>query len=471
MRHLFRHGPDGADSTVDAIAEKRLHKPRCVQWRQQNKGRAAISWTLLQREGPKTWFFRNCVRAVCMAAALLLTTGLHAQVKVADPSRHGMDSKRLSRVDAVIADAIRDGDIPGAVLSVVRGSSIVYLKAYGNKSIVPSAEPMTVDTMFDLASLSKCVGTTLSFLQLIERGIVRLSDPVKRFIPEFKPWVAPEGGEEVDITIRELLTHSSGLSDYYNADLFVKRFGTQQPDSLMRVISTEVERHFRPGSDFLYSCLNFITLQHILEKVTGERLCDYAEKHIFGPLGLKHTCYFPLDDPSHRAELLPLVAPTEVQPDGSVLRGVVHDPLARLANGGNSGNAGVFSDAVDLSRICMMILGKGAVYKDIKFGFPEAELLSRASVELMGTIPPENDPSVGRALGWDVRSSHSGLRGDLFKPDKGLMHTGYTGTSIVIDRDTRTAIVLLTHRVHPRDDGSVGRLRALVSNIVAGSLR
>lgn len=404
-------------------------------------------------------------------AALLLSLELPAQVKVENPKNHGMDPDRLARVDAVIDEAIRDGEIPGAVLSVVRGSCIVYLKAYGNKSVVPTVEPMTVDTMFDLASVSKCVGTTLSFMQLIEGGYVRLSDPVKRFIPEFKPWVDPVGGEEVDITLRDLLTHSSGLSDYYNADLFVERFGTQQPDSLMRVISTEVERHFRPGSDFLYSCLNFITLQHILERVTGERLCDYAEKHVFEPLGLKHTCYFPLDNPSHRAELLPLVAPTEVQPDGSVLRGVVHDPLARLANGGNSGNAGVFSDAVDLSRICMMILRKGSVYKDLKLGFPEAELFSRTAIELMGTIPPENDPSVGRALGWDVRSSHSGPRGDLFKPDKVLMHTGYTGTSIVIDQDTRTAIVLLTHRVHPTDDGSVGRLRALISNIVAGSLR
>ncbi len=406
-------------------------------------------------------------------AALLLSLNLCAQVKVEDPKLHGMDPERLSRVDAVISDAIRDGEIPGAVLSVVRGNSIVYLRAYGNKSVVPETVPMTVDTMFDLASLSKCVGTTLSILQLIEGGYVRLTDPVRRFIPEFRPWVDPESGEEVDINLRDLLTHSSGLPAYYDADLFVRRFGVQQPDSLLRVISTEAERNFRPGSAFLYSCLNFITLQHVLERVAGERLCDYAERHVFAPLGLRHTCYFPLDDPSHRAELLPLVAPTEVQPDGSVLRGAVHDPLARLANGGNSGNAGVFSDAVDLSRICMMILNKGTVHKDLKLGFTgtDSDLFSRAAIELMGRIPPENAPSVGRALGWDVRSEHSGLRGDLFDPDMTLMHTGYTGTSIVIDQKTRTAIVLLTNRVHPADEGSVGRLRALVSNIVAGAIR
>ena len=412
-----------------------------------------------------------------MMVALSISAGLSAQVKVAKPEDHGMDPERLARVDAVIDDAIRTGDIPGAVLSVVRRNDIVYLKAYGNKSVVPETVPMTVETMFDLASLSKCVGTTLSFMQLIENGYVRLIDPVKRYIPDFKPWVDPETGEEVDIILRDLLTHSSGLSEYYNADLYVERFGTNQPDSLMRVISTEVERHFRPGTDFLYSCLNFITLQHILEQVTGERLCDYAESQVFAPMGLKHTCYFPLKEdlrtPSRHLELLPLVAPTEVQSDGSVLLGAVHDPLARLANAGNSGNAGVFSNAVDLSRICMMVMNQGSARQDKKLGFnvPDASILSRAAVRLMTTIPPQNDPSVGRALGWDMKSDHSGLRGDLFNPETTLMHTGYTGTSLVIDLDTHTAIILLTNRVHPTDDGSAARLRALVSNIVAGSIR
>ena len=409
--------------------------------------------------------------------ALAVAAGLQAQVKVAKPEDHGMDPERLARVDAVIADAIGAGDIPGAVLAVVRRNDIVYLKAYGNKSDVPEVVPMTTDTMFDLASLSKCVGTTLSIMQLIEGGNICLTDPVKRYIPDFRPWVDPETGEEVDIILRDLLTHSSGLSAYYDADLFVERFGTNQPDSLVRVIATEVERHFRPGSDFLYSCLNFITLQRVLETVTGERLCDYAEAHVFAPLGLKHTCYFPLQDdlrtPARHNDLLPLVAPTEVQSDGSVLLGAVHDPLARLANGGNSGNSGVFSDAVDLSRICMTIMNNGYAYKDKKLGFPEhdARLLSRAAVRLMTTVPPENAPSVGRALGWDVSSEHSGLRGDLFNPETTLMHTGYTGTSLVIDLDTHTAIVLLTNRVHPHDDGSAARLRALVSNIVAGAIQ
>lgn len=416
------------------------------------------------------------MKKILLLAVLLFPAVLGCQVRTARPQDHGMDPDRLARADEVIADAIRQGDIPGAVLSVVRGGSIVYLKAYGNKSVVPEAEPMTVETVFDLASLSKCVGTTLSFMQLIDGGYVRLTDPVRRYIPGFKPWTDPESGEEVDITLRDLLTHASGLSAYYDAERFVERFGTNRPDSLMRVISTEVERHFRPGSAFLYSCLNFITLQHVLERVTGERLCDYAESRVFAQLGLRHTGYFPLEEdlrtPLRHRELLPLVAPTEVQPDGSVLLGAVHDPLARLANGGNSGNAGVFSDAVDLSRIAIMIMNGGIAPRDKKLGFPgpDVRILSRAAVRLMTTIPPENDPSVGRALGWDVKSEHSGLRGDLFNQETTLMHTGYTGTSIVIDTETRTAVILLTNRVHPTDEGSVGRLRALVSNIVAGAI-
>jgi CubicO group peptidase (beta-lactamase class C family) len=121
----------------------------------------------------------------------------------------------------------------------------------------------------------------------------------------------------------------------------------------------------------------------------------------------------------------------------------------------------------------MMIMNKGRALQDKKLGFPggDTRILSRATVRLMTTIPAENAPSVGRALGWDVKSEHSGLRGDLFNPEKTLMHTGYTGTSLVIDLDTRTAIILLTNRVHPTDDGSVSRLRALVSNIVAGAIR
>lgn len=410
---------------------------------------------------------------ITVAAALAVPVFAQGALKQDSPERQGMNPEKLAQVDRVINEAITAKEIPGAVLSVVRGNDIVYLKAYGNKSVVPTVEPMTTETLFDLASVSKCVGTTLAFMQLIENGHVRLTDNVDRYIPNFKPWKDPESGETVDITIRDLLSHSSGLTPYINADTFVKEYGGNDPEKMEQYIATEIKRNFRPGTDFMYSCLNFVTLQRILERVTGEKLYEYAQKHVFDVLGLTHTCYFPLiytPAVSNSAELAGLCAPTEVQADGKPLVAQVHDPMARRIMGGNSGNAGVFSNAEDLSVICSAIMN-GGVLVDKKGRILEStRILSPLTVRLMATIPPQNDPSVGRALGWDKKSSHSGPRGDLFNPETTIMHTGYTGTSIVIDTETKTAIILLTHRVHPEDKGGVGRLRALVANIVAGSI-
>ena len=408
-----------------------------------------------------------------LAAALAVSSLAHGTLRQATPESHGMDSEKLAQVDRVINDAIAAKEIPGAVLSVVRGNDIVYLKAYGNKSVVPTVEPMTTETLFDLASVSKCVGTTLAFMQLIENGYVRLTDNVDRYIPDFKPWTDPESGETVDITVRDLLSHSSGLTPYINADTFVKEYSGNNPEKMEWYIATKVKRNFRPGTDFMYSCLNFVTLQRILERVTGEKLYEYAQKHVFDVLGLTHTCYFPLiytPAVSNSAELAGLCAPTEVQADGKPLVAQVHDPMARMIMGGNSGNAGVFSNAEDLSVICAAIMNGGCLVDKKGNSLESTRILSPATVRLMTTIPSQNDPSVGRALGWDKKSSHSGLRGDLFNPETTIMHTGYTGTSIVIDMESKTAVILLTHRVHPQDKGGVGRLRALVANIVAGSI-
>ena len=408
-----------------------------------------------------------------LAAALAVSALAQGTLRQATPESHGMDSEKLAQVDRVINDAIAAKEIPGAVLSVVRGNDIVYLKAYGNKSVVPTVEPMTAETLFDLASVSKCVGTTLAFMQLIENGYVRLTDNVDRYIPNFKPWKDPESGETVDITIRDLLSHSSGLTPYINADTFVKEYGGNNPEKMEQYIATEIKRNFRPGTDFMYSCLNFVTLQRILERVTGEKLYEYAQKHVFDVLGLTHTCYFPLiytPAVSNSAELAGLCAPTEVQADGKPLVAQVHDPMARRIMGGNSGNAGVFSNAEDLSVICAAIMNGGCLVDKKGNSLESTRILSPATVRLMTTIPSQNDPSVGRALGWDKKSSHSGPRGDLFNPETTIMHTGYTGTSIVIDMESKTAVILLTHRVHPQDKGGVGRLRALVANIVAGSI-
>jgi len=407
---------------------------------------------------------RKLLLLACLLAAVSCSDKYG--LKVSSPESMGMDPERLDLIDSVVNDAISQKIIPGAVVAVVRSNRQVFLRAYGNKSLVPEVVPMTEETMFDLASVSKCVGTTLSFMQLVEQGKVRLSDPVSRYIPDFKPWTDPETGETDEITVQDLLTHSSGLDAYISVAPYVAKYGENTPETLIKFIATEVRRNFRPGTDVLYSCLNFITLQNILQNVTGERLCDYAQKNVFDALGLEYTTYFPLynrpqSNPNAK-ELAKLCAPTEVQADGLPLVAAVHDPIANKINAGNSGNAGVFSNAADLCTIAAALIKGGAVNG--------RRILGSETVRLMFSIPKDNDPQVARALGWDTYDMYPGTSGDIFEREHTVGHTGYTGTSMIIDPDTKTAVIILAHRVHPADVGSVARLRATIANIVAGSI-
>ena len=383
-----------------------------------------------------------------------------SSIRRSTPDRQGMNGAYLSLIDSAVNASIADGEIPGAVVGVVRNGKLVYEKAFGNKAVYPEVEPMTVETMFDLASVSKCVGTTLSVMQLVEQGKLRLVDTVAHYIPGFLPWVNPDTGERVPITVQHLLTHSSGLEAYLpDVNAYLEEFGPGTPDSLMMVISTRIQRCFRPGTRQLYSCLNFITLQNILERITGERLCDYAQKNVFDALGLKHTCYFPLVPENPLASE---VAPTEIQEDGSVLRGQVHDPTARLINLGNSGNAGVFSNVEDLAVICATLLGDGS--------FQGHRILSPLTVRRMFEVPQGNAPRVARALGWDCYYLEPYTSGDVFPVTSIRGHTGYTGTSIILDSETNTAVIVLAHRVHPHDEGSTSRLRSIIASVVAASI-
>ncbi|MBR3075484.1 MAG: serine hydrolase [Bacteroidales bacterium] len=391
---------------------------------------------------------------ICLGLALAACDRRPAELRleVVPPEEAGLDEARLRSVDSLILKGIEDGVMPGAVISVVKGDKIAFLKAYGNRQLVPDTLAMTTGTVFDLASLSKCVGTTLAVMQLVERGRLSLDDKVSKYIPGFEPW--RDGGETEDINVRQLLTHSSGLSPYVNVETVAGRYGEPCPDSLMRYIAREVPRNFEPGTDFMYSCLNFVTLQNIVQSITGERLCDYVQREVFGRLGLEHCCYLPQERP----EIMPLVAPTTVQADGLPLLGVVHDPLARRLNGGNSGNAGVFSDAYDLSVIAAAVMNGGAILG--------RRVLAPETVELMSKVPFENKQWVGRALGWDAESSHSSLKGSRSTPKRTLCHTGYTGTSMVIDMDRKLALILLTNRVHPEDDGSLRELRIELADLI-----
>ena len=358
------------------------------------------------------------------------------------PEQAGIDSRRLHYADEIILRSIANKEIPGAVLAIVHKDKIAYLKAYGNRQVYPSVLPMEVNTVFDMASVSKSVSTAISTMILIERGQLRLNDRARMYIPEFKG----------NIRIVDLLTHTSGLPSYVSVDSLTRRYGTPNADSLINFIAT-CRRSFDPENDFQYSCLNYITLQRIIETVSGQSLKDFAQANIFDVLGMKHTTYQP------QGETFDLSAPTEKQRDGSVLRGVVHDPLARVINGGISGNAGVFSNADDLAILATALLN-GGEYKGKR-------ILSPQGVKVMTTVP-ESVKQFGRSPGWDLCSDYSSNKGDLLSPNT-YGHTGYTGTSFIVDPDNDIAIILLTNRVHPDDVGSVTRLRALVANVVAAS--
>lgn len=386
------------------------------------------------------------------------------------PESVGMCSERLQLADSVINLAISKSEIPGAVLAVVRGDKIAYLKAYGNKQVFPDTLKMTENTVFDLASVSKCVGTTLSFLQLVENGLVRLTDPVEMYIPGFQQWVDPETGRKTSIRVQDLLSHSSGILPYINTASYLEKYGPGTPDSLIKHIAQELPLKYKPTTGYTYSCLNFITLQNILQNVTGMKFYEYVHQNVFGKLGLRHTAYLPLVEADRQKalssvvpEFLDLVAPTEVE-NGKPIHGEVHDPTARLVNLGNSGNAGVFSNAEDLAVIAAAILNGGEV--------KGRRILSPLMVETMMTNPKTNDPSIERNLGWDSYTTGAGTKGDIFltQPNT-FVHTGYTGTSMLFDIDNNCCVILLTNRVHPSDAaGVVARTRGVVANIVAASI-
>ena len=397
------------------------------------------------------------MKRIFLVLVLLQSALLGFSIERVSPKSVGMDSVRLSKVDGIINTSIAKGEIPGAVLAVVKDGNLAYIKAYGNKSVYPNVVPMEENTIFDLASCSKVVGTAMSMAHLLENGGYRLTDRVDMYIPGFEPYVDPVTKEKIHIRIVDLLTHSSGLPAYVSPEIVIKKTGAANPYSLMSYIC-KVKREFKPTTKFQYSCINFITLQNILQFITKETLSEYAQNNIFNVLGMNNTTYSPK---TRRPDLMPLVAPTEKQKDGSVLLGEVHDPLARVMNHGNSGNAGVFSNAEDLAILAAALMNNGEV--DGK------NVLGALTVETMTTVPDEVK-TLGRSLGWDNYSSYASNHGNLLHPTQTIGHTGYTGTSFVVDPVSNVGIILLAHRVHPNDKGGVVRLRALVANAVAGAI-
>lgn len=350
---------------------------------------------------------------------------------------------RLNVLDPIIDHAIAQQQIPGAVVIVGHDGQIVYRKAYGSRAIKPTREAMTLDTIFDCASLTKVVATTTAIMQLWEQGKFRMNDPVSKYLPDFA-----QNGKE-DITIRQLLVHYSGLAPDFD---LTKRW--EGKDTAYR-IAFESAPDRPPGSAFVYSDVNFVVLGALLERLSGESLDEYSAKHIFGPLGMKETRFLP------PASWQPRIAPTEEDEKHHLLRGVVHDPTARRM-GGVAGQAGVFSTADDLALFAQALLDGGR------------GVLTSATIAKMTAPQQPVNSTVLRGFGWDIDSPWSSNRGELF-PVGGYGHTGFTGTSLWIDSATKTYIVLMTNAVHmsvipAKEKGSATSLRTKVATAVAAAL-
>ncbi|HEX7486709.1 MAG TPA: exo-beta-N-acetylmuramidase NamZ domain-containing protein [Vicinamibacterales bacterium] len=386
---------------------------------------------------------------IFVAAAIAWPGMARAQARPPRPPA-AFDAARLGRIADLVNEAIAAKRTPGAVVMVGRGDEVAYERAFGNRSIEPDIEAMTLDTIFDLASLTKVVATTTSVMILVEEGRIRLNDRVATHIPGFERY------GKGDITVRHLLTHVSGL----RPDLDMSMEFASYDEAIARAIE-EIPAS-APGERFVYSDINFFLLGEIVHRVSGKPLDEFCRMRIFEPLGMHDTMFKP------PASLAPRIAPTEKctqygwpcdQPGGVVLRGVVHDPTARRMLG-VAGHAGLFSTAADLGIFCRMLLDGG------KSG--AVRILSPMAVAKM-TSPVRLAGGQVRGLGWDIDSSYSSNRGELL-PLGSFGHTGWTGTSLWIDPLTKTWIVFLSNRVHPDGKGDVTPLRARVATVVGSAI-
>ena len=376
---------------------------------------------------------------------------------VASPESVDMDSRRLARIDTIVERYVAEEAIPGAVVGVMRHGKVVYRKAFGKRQVVAADEDMTLDTRFDLASLTKPVAVATSVMQLVERGDITLGNRVDKYIPKFRGWATKESPRDtVNIRIVDLLTHTSGLPAYVS----LKRLKTTYPkaefpcrDSVIHYIAS-CDRVATARTAKLYSCLNYITLAYIVEQVTGMPIDEYAETNIFKPLGMYNTCYMPSDEYSA------LVAPT-MSESGATLRGAVHDPLAREGMGGVSGNAGLFSTLDDLMIYASMLLNDGA--------WGGVEILAPRTARAM-MMRPRGYEVFNRTLGWEHYDTCSQTGGDLLSGST-IGHTGATGTSIVIDPENDLIIVMLTNRAYITDKRFPLEFRSKIATVVGASLR
>jgi len=377
----------------------------------------------------------------CVVATAGKPTSLHAAdsavAATADKAASSTPAELREGIDRLVTEALSQGKLPGCVVVIGRKSGVVYSGAFGSRALLPKKEPMTEDTIFDLASLTKPLATATALMVLADQGRVDLDERVSHYLPTFA--ARGKGG----ITLRQLLTHVSGLP----SETPVGDYEHGRAEAIRRIAALSLKA--APGAKFAYSDIGFLILEEVIRHVTGTDLATFAASSIFRPLGMNDTGFLPPDKDRAR------VAPTE-QRKGAWMRGEVHDPRAfRL--GGVAGNAGLFSTAQDLARYARMLLGSGAL--------EGARILSaRATAQMLA---PHDLPGGIRALGWDMQSAYSTNRGTSFSR-RAVGHGGYTGTSLWIDPENDLFVIFLSNRLHPDGKGSINAIASAIATL-AGS--
>ncbi len=449
--------------------------------------------------------------SLCVSAVFFSAFSYSQGLPVAQPQTIGMNAAKLDQIEGLVNADIADKKLPGAVVIVGHKGKIVYRKAFGNRSLVPILEPMTVDTIFDVASLTKPVATATSIMILVEQGKLRLSDTIGKFIPDI------DDPEAKKVTIQQLLTHTSGYRPDF--DLGEKWTGRE---GMLAALKKEKLRA-APGTRFVYSDIGFIVLGEIVGRLSIDLLVRenahlgpfvyFTRRGVFGPIGMNETNIFDESELQkwQREKLLERIAPSEnirgqnsylgskfegdEKSGDQMLRGQVHDPTA-YRMGGVAGHAGLFSTADDLARYCQMLLNGGVAPAPMQRPARErgrnaqggdhaltnvrasatasdaakgVRILSAQTVSKMTSPYVVSEDGATRGLGWDINTAFSSNRGELF-PLGSFGHTGFTGTSIWIDRVSQTFVVFMSNRVHPDGKGDVTSLRAKVATVAASAI-
>lgn len=378
---------------------------------------------------------------LCLLVELFLHTSLvHAE---ADFS-YMLSKEHHTAISRIIKNEIRRGKIPGAVVLIGNQNKVLYRHSFGYRAVKPKKLPMTVNTIFDIASLTKVIATTTAVMQLTEEEKLNIEDPVTQYWPSFS-----ENGKE-NITVKNLLTHYSGLRPDLNLypswsgyDTAMKMIAKENPDS-------------PPGTRFVYSDINFMILGELVHSISGKTLDAYSEEYIFKPLGMKNTFFKPSMLQRKR------IAPTQYQngTSGKMLWGEVHDPTS-YRMGGVSGHAGLFSTADDLAIFAQMLLSGGTM-KGMK-------ILKPSTVKQMTSPQSPSDKMPLWGFGWEIGSlSYKNNNWPELMGSYG--HLGYTGTSLWIDPASKTYVIILTNRIHPYGRGDVKSLRDQIKNIVSSAI-